>query len=100
MRNITSIGLILLGVCAIADADLVDNFESYALNTWPATGWTKDGNADGLVVLDPTNPSNQIVRCGRLLLGDSGVLPTIFSRRVHSRSLGIQRLAVHPRRRP
>ncbi len=62
MRNVTSIGLILFGLCAIADADLVDNFESYALNTWPSSGWTADGDADGRVVLDPTNPSNQVLR--------------------------------------
>ncbi len=65
MRGITTVGLVLFGVCAIANAGLVDNFQSYTLNTWPSSsGWTMDGNADGLVVADPdpTNPSNQVLR--------------------------------------
>jgi len=62
MKNITSIGLILFGLCVVANAELVDNFESYPPNTWPSSGWTMDGNANGLVVPDPVNPSNQALR--------------------------------------
>ena len=62
MRSVTSMGLILFGLCAIVNADLVDNFEGYTLNTWPSSGWTMDGDANGLVVADPTKPSNQVLR--------------------------------------
>lgn len=60
MKVIICVGLILFAVCVAANAGIIDDFESYPLDTWPSSsGWTKDGNANGRVAVDPTDSSNQ-----------------------------------------
>lgn len=62
MKSVGVIAVVLFGLCGTAVANMTDDFESYAVNTWPGSPWTRDGNADALVVLDPVNPSNQALR--------------------------------------
>ncbi|MBN1360125.1 MAG: hypothetical protein JW993_06015 [Sedimentisphaerales bacterium] len=67
MKTSGCVAVVLLGCCAIASADLIDDFESYELGAWPAPNWVAHGNAitepaKNIVAPDPAGGANQVLK--------------------------------------
>ena len=67
MRAVGVIGIVLFALCDTAGASVMEDFQSYPLNTWPSPYWTGDGNtntnpANNRVELDPVGGQNQVLK--------------------------------------